>query len=429
MRIDTTIRRVARALAGAFLMALLATPAAAEPGVVAAGIVAAVQPDDRSTDADKPSRWVRYGSSGLELGSEEGTFSAKVNIRSQLRLTSPFESAPRRESQLSQPGESNLSFRRARFKMEGHIAVPWVEYKYEHDLVDGNLLDLRFDVGPEWMQVRFGQWKADYGRERMDSSGRQQFVERSIVNREFTIDRQKGVELTGRLAKGTAIDSQYFVGVFTGQGRGIFRDRRVPTDAADGSPMWLARYQWNALGDGVSLSQSDLERKADPRLSLAVAATGNRSSYTRFSSSGGGQLDGFEPGTPGQYSLRQYMTEAAFKQKGFSFQQEFHWKRVRDNVNASETHLRGSYLQAGYFFNEICSKIPRQLEFAGRYAFVDPRIGRPNDLVHEAGVVANWFFKGHDDKLSVDVTRYSLAGAQGNLGSSVGVRVQWDASF
>jgi hypothetical protein len=216
--------------------------------------------------------------------------------------------------------------------------------------------------------------------------------------------------------------------VFTGQGLGVFRDRIVAADAADGSPMWLARYQWNPLGGGVSLSQSDLERQATPRLSLAVATTSNRSSYTRFSSSGGGQLDGFQAGAPGQYSLRQYMTEAAFKQQGFSLQQEFHWKRVTDNVNSTETRMRGSYVQAGYFFNEIYRKVPRQLEFAVRYAFVDPRIGRSNDLRHEAGVVANWFFKGHDDKLSVDVSRYSLAAAE-NLGSRVGVRVQWDASF
>jgi hypothetical protein len=219
------------------------------------------------------------------------------------------------------------------------------------------------------------------------------------------------------------------VGVFTGKGRGIFRYRRVPADAADGSPMWLARYQWNPVGGGVSLSQSDLERQADPRLSLAVATTSNRSSYTRFSSSGGGQMDGFQAGAPGQYSLRQYMTEAAFKQQGFSLQQEFHWKRVVDNVNSSETHMRGSYVQAGYFFNEIYNKIPRQLELAGRYAFVDPSTGRSNDLIHETGVVANWFFKGHADKLSVDVSRYSLAAVESNLGSRVGVRVQWDASF
>jgi phosphate-selective porin OprO and OprP len=187
--------------------------------------------------------------------------------------------------------------------------------------------------------------------------------------------------------------------------------------------MWLARYQWNALGGGVSLSQSDLERRGNPRLSLAVATSGNRSSDTRFSSSGGGQADGFEAGAPGQYSVRQYLAEVAFKQQGFSLQQEFHWKRLADNVNSRETNLRGSYIQAGYFFNELYSKIPSQLELAGRYSFVDPRTGQPNDLIHELGVVANWFLSGHADKISVDVSRYALVVGQDGHRSRVGVRV------
>ncbi len=420
------IRRGAQTLGYAFLMALHGIiPAAAEPGSAPSRPLTAV----RDHGAGKPKKWFRYSSSGLQFGSEDGPFSAKVNVRLQLRFTSPFESAPREKIDLDQPDAGNLSFRRAQFKMEGHIAAPWIEYKYEHDLVDGNLLDLRFDVGPEWMKLRFGQWKADYSREWMDSSGKQQFVERSIVNREFTINRQKGVELTGRFLKGSVADSQYFVGAFTGHGRGIFRDRRVPSDAADGSPMWLARYQWNPVGEGVALSQSDLERLTTPRLSLAVATTGNRSSYTRFSSSGGGQVDGFQVGAPGQYSLRQYLAEAAFKQRGLSFQQEYHWKRIVDNVNSTETHMRGSYVQAGYFFNEICKKMPPQLELAGRYAFVDPSTGRSNNLIQETAVVANWFLKAHADKLSVDVSRYSLTLADSNLGSRVGVRVQWDATF
>ena len=50
------------------------------------------------------------------------------------------------------------------------------------------------------------------------------------------------------------------------------------------------------------------------------------------------------------------------------------------------------------------------------------------DMIREAGVVANWFFNGHADKLTVDVSRYSTADG-GPRRSTVGVRVQWDVSF
>ena len=62
----------------------------------------------------------------------------------------------------------------------------------------------------EGLQFKFGQWKANYSRERVDSSGKQQFAERSIVNRVFTLDRQKGAMVTGRLMKGTLGDSRYY---------------------------------------------------------------------------------------------------------------------------------------------------------------------------------------------------------------------------
>ncbi len=55
--------------------------------------------------------------------------------------------------------------------------------------------------------------------------------------------------------------------------------------------------------------------------------------------------------------------------------------------------------------------------------------GRGDDLLHETAFVANWFFKGHADKLSVDVSHYSIPVNSGFTRSRIGVRVQWDASF
>ena len=45
------------------------------------------------------------------------------------------------------------------------------------------VIDWRINVQPwEEFGFRVGQWKVNYNREWVDSSGRQQFVERSIVN-------------------------------------------------------------------------------------------------------------------------------------------------------------------------------------------------------------------------------------------------------
>ena len=386
----------------------------------------------QEVEETKKKRFFQYSRKGLQIGDKSaGRFSGKVNIRSQKRFSSPFQSAPRKESHFTGADENDLRFRRARFKISGHAFTPWIKYNYEYDLVDTRNLNAFVTVEKwEWLQFRFGQWKVDYSRERSDSSGKQQFADRSIVNRAFTVDRQKGAAILGRVMNGTLGDSRYYVGVFTGNGRGFRSAPGKPElDHGDGSPMVVARYQWNFLGRDVGYSQSDLKYHEKPAAALSFGAARNRSRFTRFSSSGGSSLDSFEPGLRGQYSLRQFMEETALKYRGFSLQHELHWKRIQDNVNVQTTFMRGSYVQAGYFFHYLFPRIPKQLELGARYALVDPNRVRPNDLQKELAFVANWFFYGHANKLTFDTSRYSLArnGADDLLDTQV--RLQWDVSF
>ena len=90
----------------------------------------------------------------------------------------------------------------------------------------------------------------------------------------------------GHLFKGTRADSWYYGGVFTGTGRGGGNND-------DGQMMWAGRYQWNFLGRDLPFAQSDVEYHDEPAASVAFAAATNRSPFTRFSSSGGGQLVSF----------------------------------------------------------------------------------------------------------------------------------------
>lgn len=137
---------------------------------------------------------VRLGRNGLRFESRDGAFKSEMHLRSQIRLSSPFKSVPRQPKHFLRGNENDLRFRRARFKSSGHLFRPWVRYSTEYDLVGTRMLDLRVTVQKwEWLQFRVGQWKTEFGRERVSSSGRQEFVERSIVNRQFTLDRQKGI--------------------------------------------------------------------------------------------------------------------------------------------------------------------------------------------------------------------------------------------
>ncbi len=391
-----------------------------------------------------------HGKKGFRLETRDGNWQTNLQWRFQFRFTNPYRSDPRSVSSFEADDQSTFELRRVRMKIGGHGYRPWLKYYFEVDLqptrdttdssasASARVIDWRVDIARfDQIGLRVGQWKIDYNRERVDSSGRQQFVERSIVNRTFTIDRQMGVSLRGHLFEGTPADLRYAFGAFTGEGRGVQND--------DNNLMYAGRVQWNFLGRDLALRQTDVERTEKPTGSLAAGGMMNRGVCTRWSSSGCGNLDGFagpggEPGdaVPGQFQTYQAVGELAFKWQGFSLQNEWHWKRVLDEElraanPAQQSDLYGVYAQSGLFFHEIIAPIPEQLEVAFRYA----RVREPNrdDLTvdnerQEFTPGLNWFFAGHNNKLTADYSYLTLVDeVNGSEPSDHRVRLQWDVSF
>jgi phosphate-selective porin OprO/OprP len=154
----------------------------------------------------------------------------------------------------------------------------------------------------------------------------------------------------------------------------------------------------------LPFSKSDITRRK-PAGSVALAIVNGKSSFTSFSSAGGGQLPGFEHGTADQYHIEQAMLETAYQSGGFSWQQEFHWKKVTDRSNRRSQRLSGGYMQVGHFIHEQWQQVPAPLEIALRYAAFDPNRGIASDYEREGTIAGNWFFNGHRNKLTAD---YSL---------------------
>lgn len=68
-----------------------------------------------------------------------------------------------------------------------------------------------------------------------------------------------------------------------------------------------------------------------------------------------------------------YGADAAFKWKGFSFQGEYFLAMANGESSHSEQIGQGFYMQSGYFV------IPKKLELAARYAYMDPNRNFTND--------------------------------------------------
>ena len=375
-----------------------------------------------STQEERPAIRIGHGSRGFEIATADGKYLLQLQFRLQFRYAYPFDSDPITFNDFSQIDQSVFKVNRSRIKVGGNAYQPWLKYNMEYEVGGNALLDFRVML-EKWpaLNLKIGQWKVEYNRERFISAGSQQMMERSIINRAFTVDRQQGVSLYGRLKGPGLADFNYWAGVFTGTGRGA-------TENDDTHMMWVLRGQWNFLGREVPLSGSDEEYHEKPAGVMAFAVATNRSPYTRFSTAGGGQLVGFEDGEPGQYRVNQWVEETAFKYRGFAWQQEFHWKGVKDRLNATTRKLVGAYFQGGYFFHHLWPAVPEPLELAARFAYYNPAVDLRGDLLREYVFAANWFLNGHLNKLTTDLTFFSFDfPAQGEQ-EKWRFRIQWDFS-
>ena len=366
----------------------------------------------------------RYGDKGIELRTKDNKFLFQLQSRLQFRFSTPNDQDPLTYDDYSQDKQTTFKINRARLKVGGHAFEPWLQYYWEYELSQSNLLDFRIMIEKwKWMSFKVGQWKVEYTRERFISSGEQQTVDRSFINREFTVDRQMGVEVYGHLKGRGIADFNYWAAALTGTGRGN-------TANDDNNLMYFGRAQWNFLGRFLDFEGSDLEFHEKPTPIIAFSGLTNRSPYTRFSQSGGGSLDGYENGLPGEYRVNQWNIETAFMYRGFSWQSEWHTKKIIDKLNDDDTTtLKGYYVQAGYFFHNAFKWWPQHLEMAARHAAFRPDNTIRQNLQDETTIAFNWFFKGHKNKLTSEFSYFSFQDKSLPLEQGWRFRIQWDISL
>jgi len=318
----------------------------------------------------------------------------------------------------TQSGSFNVQ--RARLKVGGYAYSSNINYYLEYDFPSNNLLNFEFTFSKyKAIQFKLGQWKINYNTERFISSGKQQFVDRSISNRYFTFDRQVGIMLQGNIFDKKVASSNYYIGVFNGSGIG--------TQNENNHYLLMGRYQWNFSKKTTKMFFSDLDKMNKVEGFIAVSAVQNTSAYTSFSSSGGGQLPGYANDSSGQFDVQQLGMELFFKYKGFSFMSENHIKKVNDLSHHKKSELYGGYLMVGFFFNQLITFVPPKLELIARVAKVK-NASLFNNEIYEYSTGVNWFFHAHRNKLSAD---FSLLKNMDFVQSDdiYRIRLQWDVSF
>ncbi len=210
-----------------------------------------------------------------------------------------------------------------------------------------------------------GQGKAYFGRQELTSSGKQQFVDRSITSGRFAPGRDIGIGLSG---SNTGKTFEYNLGIYNGNG--------INTSTNDNDEyMYIGRLVWTPFGE-LKLEESALDRPSSPKLAV-----------------GGGLLMNTTGTGNSERDIERFYGEFAFKWQGFNTVAEY-YTETSDPVTGAELDTDGYYLQLGYLF-------PNHIELAARIAEIAPDTAAATDRT-ETGLAVSWYFDKHNHKLQAD---------------------------
>ncbi|MGV3639561.1 MAG: porin [Adhaeribacter sp.] len=339
---------------------------------------------------------------GLRFVASDSSFSTQINFRVQSLYSGEYN--------LEDNGyEDAIMVRRSRLKLEGFALHPNLEYKLELGLSNrdhsgevpqtGNTSNLILDALVKWnindnWWVMMGQTKLPGNRERVISSQKMQFVDRSLLNSRYTLDRDAGLQLGHTFSAGKVVFRE-IASLSMGEGRNIVADNAGGYD-------YTGRVEVLPFGEFASegdYSGSDLSREESPKLALGLTYD-----YNDGATREGGQLGDFlDHGR----NLKTIFADAMFKYRGFSAMAEYAHKKagggpvVATDSTGEVTQAfftgKGLNLQAGYLFRN-------NFEVAGRYTGINPAaaIQQADNKQYTLGV--SKYLMGHTVKVQSDVS-------------------------
>ncbi|NQD71443.1 porin, partial [Sphingobacterium shayense] len=355
---------------------------------------------------------------GIQFLSKDSLFYTNFRFRMQNRLG--FNNVLDGEDN----NDLDARIRRLRMRVDGYIFTPKVSYsiqlaftRSDQDFDDTGVANIVRDAVVFYnltddFYISFGQNKLPGNRQRVNSSGQLQFADRSLVNSNFTIDRDFGMSFNlSKKLGGMPINAK--AAISTGEGR-------VASGTDDGLA-YTGRVEFLPLGNFTNdgdYSEGDLEREETPKLSI-----GGGYSYNDRTTREGGQTGRY---VQNPFTLKTAFADAIFKYSGFAYQVEYMRRDVdnafniiddqlnkQDGSETEETHAFkgwGANQQASYLLD-------KGYEIATRYTYIKPhdqiRIVEDQVEVMELGLTK--YIKAHRLKLQLNAN-YTVS--NGDFGNS-----------
>ena len=374
-----------------------------------------------------------FGKGLFNLMGKDSTWSAKIAARMQLLSSTTW--TENSNGNYTDP-HFNALIRRARLKFDGFVYSPKLSYKLElglsnRDLSGGSKYTSDapryiLDAVVMWnfyqnFELWVGQTKLPGNMERVISSGNLQLVNRSLLNGQFTLDRDMGIQLRHYTHLTDTFVMREILSISQGEGRNI-------TTGNLGGHQYSGRLELLPFGEfegGDEYSGGDLKREKKPKLMLAATYNLNLNAVkTRGSQGTYMETDyGFH-----QTDINTLFIDAAFKYNGFSFMGEYAHRDAQDpfarNLDGSLTGEvvqvgHGLNLQTGYLFNS-------NWEVSGRYTNVKLNkniTGENPENQYTLGL--SKYIVGHKLKVQTDMSYLSV----NNGPDELMYRLQLDVHF
>lgn len=362
---------------------------------------------------------------GITFSSVDGDFKIAMRLRAQILASFESEHSGKEETLVG------ATIRRARLAFQGNVFGKHNKYKFELAVSPRDeatkatgvgtapLLDayMTFDYLKEATLV-VGQYKVPFSRQRVVSSRSLQMVDRSIVQGEFNLDRNVGLDVRSKSLLGGHF--HYYAGIYGGEGRNAF-------ELKDNSVVYLARAEVLPFGKYDDYVEADFERTG-PRLSIAGSFA-----HLSNSSRDRGPL-GSAPDDGGTTTFNTAEGDILLKMYGLSVTSELFWREGdrdagtavdENNVPVPIERPRdgyGGFGQFGYLLPHT------MFEITGRYGNMR-RSGAKSSLKNqgELGGGVSYYFARHSLKLQGDYFRLWQSDRVSDGADSV--RVQLEAGF
>ena len=250
--------------------------------------------------------------------------------------------------------------KRLRLRFDGYIYTPKLTYLVQlgfspydmKTLPNGNNNIVRdamiYYVPNSTWNIGFGQTKIRANRARINSSSALQFVDRSIVNSEFNLDRDFGIFGEYNQHLFGSLDLAAKASITTGEGRN-WGNNKGSGLAYTGRIELFPLGRFTGKGDAM---EGDYEREQTPKILLAGAYSYNDRALRAQGSNGDKLL--FDQ----TRNLSSYFVDFIFKYQGFAFYTDFMGRisssspLIKSGENVEQYVLTGMGLnvQASYLF-------------------------------------------------------------------------------